>query len=536
MVTARRAGRILVWPSHTVAHAADAAAAIESKHGETCPKITVWPTWRDAAENMVFEEEGEDVNGGGSLPEGAVAHLDFVNGFYYASGAEHPVGDLLGDGIRDGAPAGFDPTYIQPQGMVFPVNEVEPTNFPFVIGPLRATIEGLRATGMTVVVDLVSDIAVASAVSNPLVILTDTEDIFMAAASVEFTLSQVDAPDGHVATFVDLTEVQSAVDSRILLAGQRHLVAATMYEENGVGSFLGAVAQNQDVDESPHDSSYGLESYLPTIGAIALFHTVSAIPFQGTVKSVTFYPANVKGIADLIELTTFVNDTSYDMPMIRFSDQYDTYLGRGAPLSTTNSPIGFLSVWFKEPADSDNPLLASSTPDGAVYIECGGRGVNVGLYNSDNTQSVVFDSSPNLYLGQVRTHILIAWDMGHGAGLKRLAVYVNDILISGTPTDGDPAFDVGVVEDDFFACSAEGSENNTAFGDYGLWIGASIVEANSTISETNRRKFISAGGHPVDPTNWPASPVIKLSGNVSTWPVNQGSGGAFTLTGTITDE
>lgn len=58
MVTARRSGRILVWPSHTTAHAADAAAAVESKHGETCPKITVWPTWREAAENAVFEEGG----------------------------------------------------------------------------------------------------------------------------------------------------------------------------------------------------------------------------------------------------------------------------------------------------------------------------------------------------------------------------------------------------------------------------------------------------------------------------------------------
>lgn len=80
MVTARRAGRILVWPSHTIAHAADAAAAVQSKHGETCPKITVWPTYQQAVANMEFEEGG---GGGGEeewVPEGAVIHIDFVGG------------------------------------------------------------------------------------------------------------------------------------------------------------------------------------------------------------------------------------------------------------------------------------------------------------------------------------------------------------------------------------------------------------------------------------------------------------------------
>ncbi|OWK20084.1 hypothetical protein AJ88_33130 [Mesorhizobium amorphae CCBAU 01583] len=41
--------------------------------------------------------------GGGSLPPGAIAHLDFRNAFYYSGGAEQAVSALLGGDFDAGA-------------------------------------------------------------------------------------------------------------------------------------------------------------------------------------------------------------------------------------------------------------------------------------------------------------------------------------------------------------------------------------------------------------------------------------------------
>lgn len=54
-------------------------------------------------------------SGGGLMPEGATAHLDFINGYYWAGGAQRAVSDVLGDGpdtVQAGG--GFNPDAIVP--------------------------------------------------------------------------------------------------------------------------------------------------------------------------------------------------------------------------------------------------------------------------------------------------------------------------------------------------------------------------------------------------------------------------------------
>ena len=58
------------------------------------------------------------------------------------------------------------------------------------------------------------------------------------------------------------------------------------------------------------------------------------------------------------------------------------------------------------------------------------------------------------------------------------------------------------------------------------------------ISEATRRLFIDADGKPVDPAIATAAlgvPAVLFSGDASTFGAKQGTGGAFTLTGTLTD-
>lgn len=126
--------------------------------------------------------------------------------------------------------------------------------------------------------------------------------------------------------------------------------------------------------------------------------------------------------------------------------------------------------------------------------------------------------------------------MNFDAGSRLFAVYVDDAQIdtAGSIDEAGVAF-----SPDFLSGGTtkaiDASSNPSDFADYGLWIGSSIVEAGSTILEANRRKFIDADGKPVDPSNWPANPVLKFVGNATEFATNQGSGPAFTVTGTLTN-
>jgi peptidoglycan hydrolase-like protein with peptidoglycan-binding domain len=75
-----------------------------------------------------------------------------------------------------------------------------------------------------------------------------------------------------------------------------------------------------------------------------------------------------------------------------------------------------------------------------------------------------------------------------------------------------------------------------------VWIapGQSLLDGGGDIPEATRRKFIGADGKPVDlgsdcsaPTGM--APAVCFSGDASTFGTNKGTGGAFTLTGTLTD-
>lgn len=133
-------------------------------------------------------------------------------------------------------------------------------------------------------------------------------------------------------------------------------------------------------------------------------------------------------------------------------------------------------------------------------------------------------------------HILISVNLNLPAGNKICSVYVNDIAITpqSAPLDNDAAFDLtfNSLQNVFF-----GSESETSYtGDAAdTWFGPNVsLLSGSSISEENRRLFISATGKPVNPYGFPASAVL-FSGDALTFENNQGSGGAFSLVGSLTD-
>lgn len=136
-------------------------------------------------------------------------------------------------------------------------------------------------------------------------------------------------------------------------------------------------------------------------------------------------------------------------------------------------------------------------------------------------------------------HVMGAFDANGGK------LYVSDVEDTHSMFDDYPYAD----QFPFDYTSLFNGKQFDAFGPFmtGDWAdfwfdvgGTSLLDGSGNIAESTRRKFISATGKPVDlgstgekPTG--NSPTIFMSGNHTKFPINKGTGGAFTLRGTITD-
>lgn len=209
----------------------------------------------------------------------------------------------------------------------------------------------------------------------------------------------------------------------------------------------------------------------------------------------------------------------------------------GDSLSVTDSSTGILNVWLKADAGvlTDKIALIRGG-DGNFMIDIASVGGAVNGFLCDffselgeDNFSIFGDVTSNITLGGW-LNILMSWDMNYAVGSRRFAVYVNDTLVdvSAHYDEGGAAF---VVDTTGTVTCLDVGMDASDFAEFGFWTGTTIVEADNTISEVNRRKFIGANGKPVDPSNWPASPLIKLSGDATGFIVNQGSSGAVTVVG-----
>jgi len=137
-------------------------------------------------------------------------------------------------------------------------------------------------------------------------------------------------------------------------------------------------------------------------------------------------------------------------------------------------------------------------------------------------------------------HILASWDLT-SIGSPVFNAYLTDaavtwqvspnILVGGTEIDyTDTDFFMGA-----FGAAADQPVNGCLSEVY-----INEAEYLDITVESNRRKFISAGGKPVelgsdgsDPTG--TAPIIYLPNVYTSFQTNAGSGGNFTVTGALTD-
>ncbi len=218
-------------------------------------------------------------------------------------------------------------------------------------------------------------------------------------------------------------------------------------------------------------------------------------------------------------------------------------MSRSPLIGVVDSPYGTLSVWTNFTSSINTTFFDNDNEDMTLGINfsptsfMGGPGtqLNIALYDLSNANRFRFVSPLTIFSATGWNHHLFSWNMNF-APPNRIFQYclngvfqtINDTVETG-PGVGTSVFAIDYASGGF---NIEAFQANNMVGDIadpyfnpGLFLDLS--------DSSNISKFIS-GGKPVDPTTFPSSAVL-FSGNASTFPVNQGSGGPFTLTGTLTD-
>ena len=223
-------------------------------------------------------------------------------------------------------------------------------------------------------------------------------------------------------------------------------------------------------------------------------------------------------------------------------DGTNDWLERGAGLTgAADSKTGIFSCWVNRSADGVSHQML-------VQQEVGSN-ARQGLTIDDANlfKILMYNTIPGVIL-QVKTanaivaadgwtHILAAWDLA----VPRVDIYIDDVEDADTPI---------TLTDD----TIDYTRDNAGIGHMWLSSNPGTFKFNGCMADLyfqdgefldftsapNRRKFIDAGGSPVDlgadgstPTG--TQPLVFLSGDTDGWHTNLGSGGGFTETGALTD-
>lgn len=214
-----------------------------------------------------------------------------------------------------------------------------------------------------------------------------------------------------------------------------------------------------------------------------------------------------------------------------------------ASLTALGDDTGFLSfaVWLKcaVPVSDDELwcLNASSDQNGLADISNIAK-FNIAMYDASGNDALV-NTSPAVFITVSWFLLMVTMSSDFDAGDKILQIYLGDTAYTFTKDDASPAF-VFTFDGQEFSVGAWGTASpNKYVGDMAnFWFApGQFVDFSN---QANRRKFIDAGGKPVNlgadgstPTG--TAPAIFFSGDAAAFATNAGTGGAFTLTGSLTN-
>ncbi len=136
--------------------------------------------------------------------------------------------------------------------------------------------------------------------------------------------------------------------------------------------------------------------------------------------------------------------------------------------------------------------------------------------------------------------LLLSINFGFSAPNMRGAVYFSDTSfgVNSSQTGGP----ITLTPSSWYtAACASDSDTPSTLGDFSnvmCWFGNDIVQPDNTINEADRRNFFTSDGKAVNPSLAIAAygqPSLYFAGDKDHFATNQGTGGSFTLTGTLTN-
>lgn len=217
-----------------------------------------------------------------------------------------------------------------------------------------------------------------------------------------------------------------------------------------------------------------------------------------------------------------------------------TYAKRGAGLTgAADSKLFTFNLWVRrESAAAAAVLLAGvTTLNGATYrfrfsLDVTTNKLHIEALNAAGTTILDVRTSA-LAVGKLH-HIVGSFDL---SSTSKRWLYVNDVSNLATITTyTNDIIDFTVADWSIGATPAAGSVFTGDLGD--VWLDAGHYLDLSI--EANRRLFVSEQLQPIDlaadgSTPTASAPIVYFGRNLSTWHTNKGTGGGFTLTGTLTE-
>jgi hypothetical protein len=215
-----------------------------------------------------------------------------------------------------------------------------------------------------------------------------------------------------------------------------------------------------------------------------------------------------------------------------------TYLTNNSLSAGTDNGFFSFSLWALgiQSGDNSNDVLWVIDPAGAydpfLWINSGDLLTFEVLYTQYN-----IEWGTGLPPDTTWTHLLGSADTNFSAGNKISVLYANDVLLTPDVNQDFGASFISAVNNKKFVFGDDTFGNGPTLLDVAdVWIAPNVRLHNvsNVIPEATRRQFINADLTPVDPATWPTS-AIQFYGDASTFATNHGTGGAFTLTGSLTN-
>lgn len=237
---------------------------------------------------------------------------------------------------------------------------------------------------------------------------------------------------------------------------------------------------------------------------------------------------------------------SYNPPLrvvdgANFDGTNDFQVHAGTFAGAAISKRGIASLWFRMNGGdaATHCFFSTSTGTRLVIQRVSSNVLTISGKNGTGTQILAMNSTNTFLAGSGWKNLLAMWDLAVGA--SACGMWVQDV----SQTLDTPVFtndNIGYTDGgspSIGAFSNGTSKANADFADvyigYGQWLDFNLIH--------NRRKFISASGKPVHlgtdgsfPTGIAPICYVHLNDGeaVANFATNRGTGGDFTITGTLT--